>query len=238
PVASNTKRASVRTPLGSTDAFRPAESSPTAEKEVEVMSGGPAAWAGLAVSETASARVAVRPARRRISGWLPWLSMALPRCLALLLLLLLAVLLLGAALFVLALLLLRLAALGRRVAGAAEARRGRVGGWRCASRLAAFAFAGRLGDRVLGGEAASAPGVVDVDQQVGVGADQLLAGEEEDVVAGGRGVGEEGGFAALAARDQVEAALVQGAVGGAARFAAAGSRRLPLIDVVAGGVGL
>src|SRR4029077_9882091 len=86
PVASNSKRASVRTPLGSTDAFRPAESSPTAEKEVEVMSGGPAAWAGLAVSETASASAAVRPARRRISGWLPRLSMALPRCLALLLL--------------------------------------------------------------------------------------------------------------------------------------------------------
>ena len=59
------------------------------------------------------------------------------------------------------------------------------------------AFAGKRRLRVLGGEAAADPGVIDVLQFVFVLADQALAGEEEDVVAVGRGVGEEGGIVAL-----------------------------------------
>src|SRR4051794_20011562 len=131
---------------------------------------------------------------------------------------------------------LRLAALRRlwlRVRRPGEARRGLEGGRSAGALLAGFAFAGGHRYRVLGGEAAAGAGVVDVDEFVGVLADELGVGEEVGVVARLGGIGEEGGALLRAGGDQVDAAFVGGGVGGAACFAAAGARGLPLVDVEA-----
>src|SRR6185312_501188 len=79
-------------------------------------------------------------------------------------------------------------------------------------------------------EAAFDPGVVDVQQVVFVLADQARAGEEEDVVAALRSIGDQRGFAALAGRDQVETTAVGNRSG---RFATARSLGLPLVDIEA-----
>ena len=101
----------------------------------------------------------------------------------------------------------RLLVAGAREVGAAGGlHRGRGRG----QALAGFAFAGLGFDLVLGGHAAADLDVIDVDQFVLVLADQLIGGEDEDVIAAFRGVGEEGWFFALAGRDQVEAAAVLG----------------------------
>src|SRR6476619_4239208 len=78
----------------------------------------------------------------------------------------------------------------RRVALAAERGGGGAGGRGGVGALALAGagvdVAGRRGDRVLGGEAASHPGVVDVDDPVAVLGHQGVAAEEEDVVARSR----------------------------------------------------
>ena len=71
-------------------------------------------------------------------------------------------------------------------------------------RLAGVALARRRGrGRVLGGQTAADARVVEVDRIVGVDPDQLLAGQEEGVVAVGGCVDECGVVGALAARDQL-----------------------------------
>src|SRR5262249_27761799 len=124
---------------------------------------------------------------------------------------------------------------GRGVFGALELRRDRFGlcfGFLLGAVAGIEAFTGDRGFWELGFEAAAHAGVIDVLQFVFVLADELVAGEEEDVIAAGGGIGEERGVLALADGDQVEAAFVQEGVGGrtdlAAAFAAGG---LPLIDV-------
>jgi len=134
--------------------------------------------------------------------------------------------LLGAVLFVLLMFLLRLRLFVflRFVAGAVEfgGRRGGFDRGRRRGFVAGLdAFAGDGFDRVLGFQAAFHAGVVDVLQFVSVLADQGIAGEEEDVFAAFGCVGEERGVLALAGRDQIDAAFVEGGVGGAAFFAAA-----------------
>src|SRR5262249_32413398 len=129
--------------------------------------------------------------------------------------------------------LLGLAALGLGIAGARDLRWCLEGGWRRRPGLAPFGFAGRLEGRVLGEQAAPCAGVIGGDQFVGVSPGQGVGGEDVDVIAGGRGVAEDGRVLALAGRDQVYAAPVEGAVGGAVENAGAGSGGLPLIDVEA-----
>ena len=81
---------------------------------------------------------------------------------------------------------------------------------------------------MLGGEAAVDAGVVEVGEVVLVLGDELGVGVDEGVIAGGRGVVEEGGRRVLTAGEQVEAAAVVG-------VAVAGARALglPLVDVLA-----
>src|SRR4029077_18515273 len=90
-------------------------------------------------------------------------------------------------------LLLALRALGPGVRRAGEPGRRFEGGRRPGGALAPFAFASGGGQGGLGGGATVPPGVVDVDELIGVLADQGLAGEEVDVFAGFVGIGEVGG---------------------------------------------